>query len=102
MPNQGKDKGRFYRSNLKIKYGITIDHYNSMLAKQENRCDICGIHISELKYKLGVDHVHGEWGPDSVRGLLCRNCNNGIGKLGDDIEGLERALLYLQKYETRE
>lgn len=43
--------------------------------------------------KLVMDHIHGT---DHIRGLLCHSCNTGIGKLGDNIEGLERALAYLK------
>lgn len=44
--------------------------------------------------KLVVDHLHGT---HHIRGLLCNSCNTGIGKLGDNIEGLERALDYLKR-----
>jgi Recombination endonuclease VII len=37
----------------------------------------------------------------SIRGVLCPNCNRGIGLLGDDIEGIRRALDYLKRYEAR-
>jgi hypothetical protein len=30
-----------------------------------------------------------------VRGLLCSACNTGIGLLGDNVEGLQRAMNYL-------
>ena len=88
----------WHEQNIKSRYGITIDEYNSLLAKQENRCACCDKHISELPKRLAVDHEHGEWGPESVRGLLCSQCNTGIGSLGDNIEGLERALTYLKEF----
>src|SRR5690606_973341 len=49
-------------------------------------CECCG----QLpgKKSLAVDHCH-ETG--KFRGWLCTNCNTGIGKLGDGIEGLIRA-----------
>jgi hypothetical protein len=37
----------------------------------------------------------------NIRGVLCQNCNRGIGLLGDDIEGVRRALDYLHRYEAR-
>jgi Recombination endonuclease VII len=37
----------------------------------------------------------------SIRGVLCSNCNRGVGLLGDDIEGVRRALDYLKRYESR-
>jgi recombination endonuclease VII len=39
-----------------------------------------------------VDHIHGT---SLVRGYLCHGCNTGLGKLGDDMEGLQRAMRYL-------
>lgn len=40
-----------------------------------------------------ADHVHGT---DIFRGWLCGQCNTGIGMLGDNIEGLGRAIAYLE------
>jgi recombination endonuclease VII len=37
----------------------------------------------------------------SIRGVLCQNCNRGIGLLGDDIDGVRRALEYLNRHEAR-
>lgn len=77
------------------KYGITTDQYDEMLAKQNNRCAICETHISELKNKTNfcIDHNHETM---AVRGLLCGPCNAGMGMLGDNIEGLQRAINYLR------
>jgi hypothetical protein len=38
------------------------------------------------------DHRTGKF-----RGWLCRMCNTAIGALGDDVDGLERALAYLRR-----
>jgi len=43
-------------------------------------------------FVLDHDHKTGDF-----RGWLCRNCNQGIGKLGDNTEGLQRAINYLNK-----
>ena len=52
------------------------------------RCNCC-----HLKKKLVVDHRHGT---TEVRGWLCRDCNTGMGGLGDNLEGLLQAAIYLQ------
>jgi hypothetical protein len=44
---------------------------------------------------LHIDHDHRT---GKVRGLLCVSCNTGIGKLGDDVDGLYRALRYVQGF----
>lgn len=84
---------------LKEKYGITVEDYNDLLSKQEGRCAICRrLPIEDpMGHDLAVDHDH-ETG--RIRGLLCRHCNIGIGKLGDNISGLELALAYLRKHES--
>jgi hypothetical protein len=43
---------------------------------------------------LHVDHCHKS---GKVRGLLCNNCNRGIGMLNDNVEKLKAAILYLKK-----
>ena len=53
-------------------------------------CDCCNQPTTHLV--LDHDHTTGLF-----RGWLCRNCNQGIGKLGDNIEGLMNAIDYLQK-----
>lgn len=42
---------------------------------------------------LCVDHAHDD---GRVRGLLCDNCNRGIGLLGESPDALIRAAAYLQ------
>ncbi len=44
--------------------------------------------------KLHVDHCHTS---GKVRGLLCYNCNNGLGRFKDDIIVLKKAVDYLIK-----
>lgn len=62
--------------------------------EQAGRCAICG---SETK--LFVDHDHR--GSCQFRGLLCRNCNAGLGMLDDSPDNLFRAIEYLRKAEER-
>ncbi len=78
--------------NVPKKYGISIEDYNETFTKQEGKCAICGTHQVELKKKLSIDHCHKT---GKVRGLLCNNCNVGIGFLKEDIENLRCAILYL-------
>ena len=85
------DKYRDYkrRWDLENKYGITLEEYNEMA---KDGCDICGKTSEENKGCLIVDHDH-ETG--KLRGVLCTVCNTGLGKLGDNVAGLTRALEYL-------
>jgi len=65
--------------HLKRKYGITLEMYDTMLAKQHGVCAICfGDNKGEV---LVVDHNHIT---GKVRGLLCQMCNKGIGSLKTD------------------
>ena len=53
-----------------------------------NRCACC--HREKI---LQIDHIHGS---TTFRGWLCRNCNTGIGSLGDDLKGLLQGAIYLE------
>jgi hypothetical protein len=43
--------------------------------------------------KLQVDHIHGS---TIFRGWLCKDCNTGMGGLGDDLRGVLQAAIYLE------
>jgi nitrate/TMAO reductase-like tetraheme cytochrome c subunit len=89
-------KAQDRNSKLINRYNITEKEYLDMLKKQKNCCKICGIHKKNLKRSLAVDHCHST---DKVRGLLCINCNRGMGYLQDDIEMLKSAIKYLEEYQ---
>ena len=76
------------------RYGIDIDKYNEMFESQEGRCAICGIHQSELKVSLCVDHNHST---GEIRGLLCKRCNSAIGLFDENSDSLGRAIEYLKQ-----
>lgn len=57
-------------------------------------CECCGTPRSALKRELHLDHNH-ETG--AFRGWLCGRCNVGIGMLGDNVAGLQRAIAYLER-----
>jgi hypothetical protein len=53
------------------------------------RCDCC----HQPSKKLQTDHVHGE---RVLRGWICRQCNTAIGKMGDNLEGVLQAAIYVE------
>ncbi len=77
-------------------YGITSEDYNRLLKEQNNRCSICRKSLEEQSKKLAVDHNHQT---NKIRGLLCINCNLGLGNFQDSILHLTSAILYLEKHE---
>ena len=92
--NPEKTKEMYRRHNLKHFFGITPEDYDKMLEKQRSLCAICERHVSNFKKRLAVDHCHHT---GKIRGLLCASCNSGLGKLQDDVDYLESAILYLQR-----
>ena len=81
---------RNYRiSDLKRKFGITFEQFELLVILQNGLCAICR---KKLDKHLAVDHDHktGE-----IRGLLCTNCNVGLGHFRDSGELLQRAIDYL-------
>ena len=79
---------RKYR--LLKQFGITPEQYDIRLQQQQGVCAICEKNAGPKM--LAVDHCH-ETG--EIRGLLCFDCNTAIGKLGDNVAGLTKALAYL-------
>lgn len=75
------------------KYGLTAEEYKQLIDKQGGKCAICGANIGNAEGdRLYVDHDHAT---GKVRGLLCTNCNLGLGKFQDSVQLLQKAILYL-------
>ncbi len=68
--------------------------YESLLESQDGRCAICGRTEADSRgHRLHVDHCHAT---GRVRGLLCGDCNLGLGKFGDSPDLLAKAAVYLR------
>lgn len=88
---------RARKSQLKLSYGLTIDEYDTMLLEQNSSCAICETTTPTGKWKVfAVDHDHTT---GDVRGLLCNECNRGIGLLKDNASLLRKAADYLDSYD---
>lgn len=81
--------------DLRKKYGIGLEQFNQMFAKQSGCCAICGRHQTEFVKGLAVDHDHAT---GAIRQLLCVNCNHGLGCFMDSIGLLHKAVEYLQTH----
>lgn len=83
-------------SRLKESFGITMDQYMEMKNAQDGKCAICGKEEkgSTRVSHLFVDHCHNT---GTIRGLLCNNCNFGLGHFKDSVELLLKAASYLTK-----
>jgi Recombination endonuclease VII len=77
------------------RHGLTKSEKEAMLIAQSYRCAICDCHQSEIKHILSVDHCHKT---GKIRGLLCPECNLGIGKFQDNVKFLKAAAQYLAKH----
>lgn len=91
------DKARsaesYRRSDLKRRYNITAEDYDTMLAAQGGVCMLCAaIECGAGRKYFCVDHNHDT---GVVRGLLCNSCNRALGALRDDPDLVARALRYL-------
>lgn len=75
-------------------YGLTPETFAAMMDRQEHKCAICG-HSDKSQKKTFpmIDHCHTT---GVVRGVLCSNCNMGLGKFKDNIQLLEAAITYLK------
>lgn len=80
---------RSYR--VKRKYGLTKSGWQQLVQKQRGRCAICR---KKPEKRLHVDHCHRT---KKVRGLLCQQCNIGVGFFRDSPSLLRSAIKYLGK-----
>lgn len=80
--------------------GATSKDYEEMYARQHGKCAICGCVLNSSRYtRFAVDHCHVT---GKLRGLLCVNCNTGLGLFKDSIERLTKAIQYLREHRVED
>lgn len=92
--NKDRTKANRRKSLLKS-YGLTPESYDIMFKEQLGLCKICK-NPSPKRWrseKLFVDHDHKS---GKVRGLLCHDCNYGLGGFKDNVELLKNAIKYIK------
>jgi hypothetical protein len=92
--NREHIRARDRNNGLKWKYGIGSEEFNRMFQEQGSVCAICGTEQPDGKRPFMVDHDHTT---GKVRGILCNNCNMGLGWFKDKEEYLTKAIEYLKE-----
>jgi len=85
--NRGHSLGRYWPELSPL---ARLDEYDRLIKSQRGQCAIC------LEAFKGAPHVDHDHATGLVRGLLCMQCNQAIGKFRDDTSILERAVAYLK------
>lgn len=68
------------------------EEYYSLLKEQDGKCAICLTDKCSSGFRFSIDHNHVT---GKIRGLLCRDCNQVLGKFKEDIDRFLRAAMYL-------
>lgn len=84
-------------SYFQSKYSLTTEERVAILQKQNNLCAICSIPLNTHGTHTHTDHCHTT---GKVRGILCTNCNRGLGHFKDNMNNLENAIQYLRESQT--
>jgi hypothetical protein len=83
------------KENLRRNFGLSHAEYDALLAGQAGVCAICHqFHANKGQTYLQVDHDHAT---GAIRGLLCGQCNKGLGNFSDDPTRLRAAIEYLAR-----
>tara|TARA_R100000781_G_scaffold82470_1_gene50797 strand:- start:219 stop:614 length:396 start_codon:yes stop_codon:yes gene_type:complete len=85
------EKGRL--NAARKKWGKGSNKIRDNKPPEGTPCDCCGKPMTHSgKFAMHFDHDHTT---ETFRGWLCKQCNIGIGNLGDNVAGLQRAIQYL-------
>lgn len=87
---RAKDPERFRQKILRATH--KFKGYPAPTRPKPEFCECCGGPPGKKSMALDHDHVTGKF-----RGWICHSCNLGIGRPGDTIGGLMRAVTYLEK-----
>ena len=85
------------KHELNRKYENGHEEYKRLFEEQQGKCAICNSPENGRYKSLSVDHCHDT---GKIRGLLCNNCNRGIGLLQDSCKVVGTALQYLKEHKN--
>jgi hypothetical protein len=95
--HHGKSWRRRKNNQMRTLYGIDVETYEKLFAEQNGLCAVCKkpetLKRGDVVVNLSLDHCHTT---GKIRGLLCANCNNGMGRFKDDPALLRAAAEYLE------
>lgn len=91
-----KDYTKYRETDRARRLGTTVEAINEIISASGGKCGACEKPLEPLLMCIDHDHKTG-----TLRGVLCRNCNAGIGLLGDDLDGLLKAVAYLRRVHER-
>jgi len=83
------------RSNRKLSYNFPPELFDERFNEQNQVCAICKSPDAGGRGAFHADHDHDSSQP---RGVLCHNCNVALGNFQDNLEILQSAIEYLNKY----
>ena len=89
--NVVKNYGSSRHYHLRRRYGIGAAEVEQMLEAQRWTCLVCEVLLTVKTAHVDHDHITG-----AVRGILCFNCNGGLGQFKDNPTALRRAALYVE------
>ena len=95
-------KHNMYKDKLDMRCRQCIKEHSVLRRKLHKKapnkptyCECC----NKIPLKWCLDHDHDT---NKFRGWICERCNTGLGKLGDNIEGIVNALNYLLSRENND
>jgi hypothetical protein len=80
------------------KRGITVTEFDSIIHAQGYKCAVCGTTNPGNKKDWSIDHDHFT---NKHRGLLCGQCNVGLGMFRDSTAVLRCAAEYLDAWSQK-
>lgn len=86
--NRMKSGTRKFKMRDGTTFSLTLKAWNAIRASFPPSCAICG--ATDRRLDLDHCHISGKW-----RGLICQQCNVGLGMFGDDVARLTQAIRYL-------
>jgi len=90
-----EDPESIKREKLRSSYGLTDEELDELFKRADGSCELCETSFGDdSATRPVIDHDHRE---GRVRGLICGNCNTGLGFAGDSSDVLRNLADWLEQ-----